>query len=694
MLNDVRPDDKAYEQLIQEAVAQIPIYSSEWTNYNASDPGITILENLSAFTALQQSKLEEVPDKVKWKLLELAGFLPKEGRAARAYLAAEGQEMALPDNIPIGQKFSAHGICFEPAQSGRVNRARVLQVRAGGRSYDALLNNQGARRGICLFGESPAGGEEVFVLLDGLPEEGQDAILYFEMETQFVRNRFLEHAGNPFAKVRWELLTSNGYIPLETDDKTYCFLQSGVVRLKLPRSVRRTAARLRGKENAYSLRITLERADYDFAPCFRRVCGLLTETVQTDTRSDIVKALVRDDQGPVIRHGLLENGYIEVYGKEKDGLYYRYLHEQSFHRNNENDKGRYFRVEPCGLAGQRIVFEGKRPQKVMAVCRDASIMEYRNLGMLYGYDGQVMRLPPLPRVYAKQFAILVVEDRAGNEKICHVVRPEARDEREVRYSVLEEENAIIIHDCGIYESAWIRLGRYASYLGEGGSVLSGTEFELKNDGRSTWFMSCPGGEKGCFRESLADVRKRFSEDFRAPAAMVTKEDCRRIVQAIPGLSIHKIGVSAVPQKNELHVVIKPNSREDYPKLPDSYVHAAEAYLDRFRMLTTRVVVKQPVYVPIHVRGVVYVRKRFENCGKDIERMFSKLLDGVHSDAEFGSRIVFRKVYESLAAMDCTAEIGELSLVPEDLRHAFIVGMDIRMAEDALYYLGKCDIRIV
>ncbi len=40
-------DNKTYDDLIQELVTSIPKYTKEWTNFNPSDPGITILELLA-----------------------------------------------------------------------------------------------------------------------------------------------------------------------------------------------------------------------------------------------------------------------------------------------------------------------------------------------------------------------------------------------------------------------------------------------------------------------------------------------------------------------------------------------------------------------------------------------------------------------------------------------------------------------
>ena len=37
-------DDRSFEQIRDEAIRLIPQYCPEWTNYNPSDPGITLIE--------------------------------------------------------------------------------------------------------------------------------------------------------------------------------------------------------------------------------------------------------------------------------------------------------------------------------------------------------------------------------------------------------------------------------------------------------------------------------------------------------------------------------------------------------------------------------------------------------------------------------------------------------------------------
>ena len=46
-------DDVSFQELVNDAIKKIPKVSNQWTNYNVSDPGITLLE-LFAFLADNQ----------------------------------------------------------------------------------------------------------------------------------------------------------------------------------------------------------------------------------------------------------------------------------------------------------------------------------------------------------------------------------------------------------------------------------------------------------------------------------------------------------------------------------------------------------------------------------------------------------------------------------------------------------------
>jgi hypothetical protein len=43
-------DSRSYQQILNEALARIPVHNPEWTNYNDSDPGVTILQLVAVMT--------------------------------------------------------------------------------------------------------------------------------------------------------------------------------------------------------------------------------------------------------------------------------------------------------------------------------------------------------------------------------------------------------------------------------------------------------------------------------------------------------------------------------------------------------------------------------------------------------------------------------------------------------------------
>ena len=53
-------DDRRYADLVEEALALIPVYAPEWTNHNASDPGITLIELFAYLTEMLIYRLNRV----------------------------------------------------------------------------------------------------------------------------------------------------------------------------------------------------------------------------------------------------------------------------------------------------------------------------------------------------------------------------------------------------------------------------------------------------------------------------------------------------------------------------------------------------------------------------------------------------------------------------------------------------------
>jgi len=77
-------DDLRYDAVVQSLLRRIPVYTPEWTDWNDSDPGVTLLQ-LFAYLAEQVGyRLNQVPEKNHIELLKLLGVRLRPALAARS----------------------------------------------------------------------------------------------------------------------------------------------------------------------------------------------------------------------------------------------------------------------------------------------------------------------------------------------------------------------------------------------------------------------------------------------------------------------------------------------------------------------------------------------------------------------------------------------------------------------------------
>ncbi|HEV8430885.1 MAG TPA: baseplate J/gp47 family protein [Pyrinomonadaceae bacterium] len=66
-------DDRRYQDLLNEALARIPVHNPEWTNFNKSDPGVTLLELFAFLTENLLYRSNQIPERNRRKFLQLLG---------------------------------------------------------------------------------------------------------------------------------------------------------------------------------------------------------------------------------------------------------------------------------------------------------------------------------------------------------------------------------------------------------------------------------------------------------------------------------------------------------------------------------------------------------------------------------------------------------------------------------------------
>lgn len=668
-------EDKSYETLMGEAVAKIPLYNREWTNHNPTDPGIMVLENLSAFSALLGQECNELTDEIRFRLLGLAGFSREKGTPGKCYVGM-GEYTGADRHLPRGQKLYAGDVCFETEEGAEIYDAKVYDMyrisRGEKHSLRALTAEYGIPGGTEIFGEDPKGGEEVYFSFRGLPAHKRSVSFYVEISDTFHRNPFCMEDVKLFAKLSWQVYTDQGFAETKARDDTCLFLKSGVVEVELP-----TENVVREPESGlYQIRCRLDLCAYDIPPKASHVRGILAEAVQRDTKSAAL--LFPGEKCPAPEHFLLGEGEIRVYVEEEPDRFYLWG-EDGVAYSAEDEEGRKKMVFKDSVQGKRV----------MLLCQEPEILPYRDLGRLFGYDGQEIDLPPFARVYGGNFSLLI-EEKKGGRICCHKVLPESKGEGDVFFTLDEERGKVVVGDCGGYEGARVLLADYCLYQGSGGNLVKGAKLRTESGGETYILENVMEISGGKFQETFEEVQKRFVRDLKTGFTMVTAEDCESLAGNIPGLSIHKMKATAIPEKNEIRIVVKPNSRERCPGLSPLYQKRILDFLDRYRILNTRIIPVQPDYVPIHVQALICVKKQYGNCEPRVEEVFRRLLDGAGSTAGFGETVSFHKIYQAVEHLDCVEEIRELSLRP-GRPGAVVEGLDIRLRENALYVPGELSI---
>lgn len=96
-------DDRTFKDLVDECLLRIPRYCPEWTNYNPSDPGITLIELFAWLTDQMLLRFNQVPRRNYVAFLELLGVRLQAATPAQTdltfYLTTSLPE---PYTIPVG----------------------------------------------------------------------------------------------------------------------------------------------------------------------------------------------------------------------------------------------------------------------------------------------------------------------------------------------------------------------------------------------------------------------------------------------------------------------------------------------------------------------------------------------------------------------------------------------------------------
>ncbi|MEV4312491.1 putative baseplate assembly protein [Actinocrispum sp. NPDC049592] len=106
-------DDRRFQDIVDEAKRRIARHCPEWTDHNVSDPGVALIELFAWMTEMILYRLNQVPDRLYIKFLELVGIELASASPARTDLlftlaAPPEQSIRVPAGTQVGTE-RGHG---------------------------------------------------------------------------------------------------------------------------------------------------------------------------------------------------------------------------------------------------------------------------------------------------------------------------------------------------------------------------------------------------------------------------------------------------------------------------------------------------------------------------------------------------------------------------------------------------------
>lgn len=244
-------DDRRYSDLLQECLLRIPRYCPEWTNYNPSEPGVTLLESFAWLTDQMLMRFNQVPRRHYVAFLELLGVRLQPPQAATTaltfYLVSK-----LPETyrIPAGTQVATERTAKEeavifstdcPLEIGQPRIRHLLSTSELEDSPTVLRDrlshfwnssSQGQWEGpeLSLFNEQPSAGNCIYLVL----EASDDAPLAGNVISLTVKGQAATPTGISPQRPprRWEAWDGSQWQSIlfnEQDDQTQGFSFASVV---------------------------------------------------------------------------------------------------------------------------------------------------------------------------------------------------------------------------------------------------------------------------------------------------------------------------------------------------------------------------------------------------------------------------------------------------------------------------------
>lgn len=690
-IEDPKIDARNYQEILDEALVRIPIHNPEWTNFNDSDPGVTIIQLFAFLTESLIYRCNQIPERHRKKFLQLLGIAMQPATPAKGIVTFNNQRgplrtLTLSGGLEVKSgkvSFRTHkGLDVLPVETKFYYKKPVKEEDVSGAGDQELTETQ--KRYKLLYSSfsdpgiklvpyetktmAPPNPGVVLQTLDLTPgkdaidgslwlallarpkekvETARDAIANKTLSLGILPARdastnALTPIGSPSQKKRWDLiyqmpeggtldpdpsLRKVTYKTLDAEPDVDVLSEPGIVQISLP-----GAEELKTWDNVDPLEPAVE----DFPPAIE----------DTDIENRIIT---------------------------------------------------WIRIRSSGPLSARLCWVGVNAARVTQSNRIVS----ENLGRGTGEPDQAVKLINTPVIRDSVQLTINHERWFATDDLANAdpevpVRSPGLTPSSVQKSSLKEKTNVFTLD---RESGEVRFGNgirgkrpprnaviIASYEyggGRQGNVGVGSIDKsptLANGLKVTNEIPTWGGDDA---ETVQEAEQRIPTYLRHRDRLVSATDFKEIVHRIPGVDIGRVDVlpqfhpdfQDAPCAGVVTVMVIPKSDAIHPNapVPDSlFLQTVCDYLEPRRIVTTEVHVRGPQYVPLWLsvgidvvpgRSVAVIR---ENVKKALRQFLSPFHGGFDKGGwPLDNSVERLELWASAARVDGVSKINNVFMARSD-----------------------------
>jgi hypothetical protein len=159
-------DNRTYDQLVAESRAQIPRLCPQWTDHNASDPGITLVDLVAWLTEQNIYRFDRPSDETLRAFVRLAGIEPRPPTVARTVVSLGNLKPAGVALPPRNQLASSAAELFETTSAVFASPATLVALASGATTLVDVTNDNMTLTAFAPFGPHPRRGHALYLGFD------------------------------------------------------------------------------------------------------------------------------------------------------------------------------------------------------------------------------------------------------------------------------------------------------------------------------------------------------------------------------------------------------------------------------------------------------------------------------------------------------------------------------------------------